>query len=617
MDAFKRIPKIKELPDDNTKRVVFANEGVYYNWYNSSIPLVGVLLVEVETFKGREQLSDRYIIAKIGVPEVDSARYGTMFLGKKRLKKNWKLFNGYRENLDFSFDFAENEPSSIHFGDKDPNGEYYIKYDRFSFSMINDKSEKAPFMKSRLAKLTTADDITVFIPTLEVLTSLLVPSERTMRSKLLMFPIDDVWDEYLKDYTYDTSNEMYVLDFKENGKSKTSMAFLAYLTMNQTSRNRMSKIGASIFGGNRSDIKYPEILPYHPTNLDISVDGIWLDNEKTVFLCFRVNTMMLPNDYKIGRIVEKEIKIGEPPEEQEEGEGGSSSPRPPKPDPVDLEVTAGNNPSKKGLTTYIKTEVDILSHEDLFVDIIIENKVDEPPSSSSKPSNKDQESEDEENDKGSNQVSSGDADNTNSSKGTGKLRQKDNLIKNPKKRVINSEILKNMILTLDTLKKDTSSILLDFSYLDNTGEKSSDGTLFDFTGSDEEKHRRWAHNVYDRENEIYEGRGALIIKVTLSNQRSAYILEIERRNDNEAFSGQLFNTEDGKLSELSIKELLWEIEKNNGTSNRRGNDGLEIIPLESVAENIPYPHREDKEGILYTAMFKQLLSDYKDKSIFK
>lgn len=632
MEIFKKIPKIKELPDDNITRVVFAHEGIYYNWKNSSIPLAGVLLVEVEVVNGEEQLSDKYIIVKIGVPEVDSARYGTMFLGTKRLKRNWKGYDGYQEALAFNFNFTENEPTSVHFGDRDSDGKYYIPYGRFSFSMIDDKFVKIPFMKTQLTKLITDEGITVFIPALEVLTSLLVPSDRVMRSKLLMSPMDDVLRKYLKKHMYDSVNDIYVLEFKDQGKRNSSTSFLAYLAMNQKSRNRVSKIGASVFVGDKTDIKYPEILPYHPETLSILADGIWLDDEETSFLCFRVDSMKLPNDHKIGRIVEKEIKVGEELEEQEGGDGGRN-PSGQMPPGLDPEVTAGNNPNTGGKTTYIKTEVEIINDDDIFVNIVVENEVDEPqspPVSSTNDEtedNEDDEIEDpEEDENASNQLSSGEEENSQDSKGTSKLRQKDNLIKNPKERVKNSDILKNMIFTLDALRKDASSILSNFQYIDSNGAIVGKGTLFDFTASRETKHKKWAYNVYDKENDIYEGRGALIIKITLSNKKSAYIFEIERRNDNEGFFGQLFNTENGKLSTNQIEKLLLEVEKNNGRAKKRAkrlnSEGevegfLKTIPLESVIENIPYEHTNKVDETLYKEMFEKLLAKEQQNSIFK
>ena len=187
-----------------------------------------------------------------------------------------------------------------------------------------------------------------------------------MRSQLFTYPLDDIPRFYLKDYHCDNEYKIYTLDFKNRMKNRSSAAFLAYLSMNNVSRSRLSKITASIFGGSPHEMKYPEVLPYHPTNLSIAVDGMWIDED--TFFCFRVNSVGLPSDFKIKRNIEKKIKVGDKVEKPGPSNGGDGDPieEYQEVDPDDFDLTGEDSPGEKEPTVYIKSEVEVFCDDNLF-----------------------------------------------------------------------------------------------------------------------------------------------------------------------------------------------------------------------------------------------------------
>jgi hypothetical protein len=88
----------------------------------------------------------------------------------------------------------------------------------------------------------------------------------------------------------------------------------------------------------------------------------------------------------------------------------------------------------------------------------------------------------------------------------------------------------------------------------------------------------------------------LIAKVILKNKKVAYLLEIERK-ENEAFLGLIFNSEDGAVSKLAIADLLKNIAIYKGRyytkspEQEENETPLPMIALDlSVHLSMPYKH---------------------------
>jgi len=604
MEEFEKLPRIEGIPKDKRKRVVLASGAIFYNNMNASIPLVEVLLVEVVLINEKEELSDKVFIAEIGIPQLDSVRFGTVFIGERRTKQIWTDFKGYTEQVSFSFDFREYSPSTIHYGAKKQDGKYYIDPNKFSFSMIESREVKSRFLNSKLTKLMTHNQVSVLVPALEVLTSLLTPAEQSIRSKLVMSPMDEIIGKYLKKYEYNPIKQEYKIQYHEKSKKESNAAFLAYLAMNSTSRERISKIYDSVKLGKKYERKHPTVLPYHPTVLKISADGIWMDNK--TFLCLRIRYMEPPRDYKITEIQEVEKK--KPSTRGDEPEEGGNNPEQVPYNIDDLEVTPGNNPSKRSSRVHISSEVivgsikDIMSKEVIVIkseDEItpVKNNVDDDGDDQLKPPER---------------LSSGDTEDTKDAKNTGKLGQKESLIDNPQACIDNSDVFTKIIKTLEALKDDKESELEDYFFINNFGNKSSVinicSFLYDKTRYKTSK-TKWAYKIHNKKEKIFTARGALIVELVLKDGKNAYILEVEQKTKGEKFAGLLFNTTNPDLSKEEIKNILVEIANLKGVIRKKEDNSLKSVALKEIDFSEPYTHYKDNKTGLYLGLLRKLLSD--------
>lgn len=608
MEEYENLPKIDGLPDDKVKRVVWAGGAVFYNDKNPEIPLVEVLLVEVDKYESEEKLSDKTYLAKIGLPQVDTVRFGTVFIGNRRTRQIWTGFKGYRENVNFSFDFWDNEPESIHFGAKNQEGQYYIWKSKFSFDAIADKQTKSRFLKSQLTKLITDNGVSVLIPSYEVLTVLLVPAEQSIRSKLLMCPMDDIVNEFLENYRYDSDNNEYIVRYYKKSKKESNLAFLAYLAMNNISRARISKIYSSITSGSRLDPKYPVVLPYHPTRLNIVCDGIWMNNK--TFLCLRITHMDPPRDYNLKEESEREKRTIE----KEDAPAGQNPKQETQDfDIDDLLVTPENNPNPRSPRVFIGSGVTVGSIKDMVSKEIITKENDAPIKVSAGKNDEDEPVPKE----APNNLSSGDHQNSQDTQGTGKLNQVEKTIDNPQECIDESDMFTKVIKSLSLLKDNDNCPLIGFLYIDNQGNKTSEAALCSFLYKEARlanSGTKWAYKEYNRKKKIFKPRGALILELILEDGGSAYLLEIEQKAEEKGFSGLLFNTGSGILSSSDIKKLLLEIVKLKGRF-RIKNGSLQAVDLHSVAKSTPYTHYKDKNTKLLVMLFSKLI-DNQDNRIF-
>ncbi len=483
--------------------------------------------------------------------------------------------------------------------------------------MIKNTEVKSRFLNSKLTKLMTHNDVSVLIPALEVLTSLITPAEQSIRSKLIMLPMDDIAIEYLKKYEYDSENEEYKIQYYEKSKKESNAAFLAYLSMNSIARERITKIHDSVKLGKIYERKHPTVLPYHPTILNMTADGVWMDNK--TFLCLRIRYMEPPRDYKITEIREVEKKkTSDETDLPEDGEGGNNQET--KPYNIDdLVVTPENNPSKRSPRTRISTEVTIGSIKDIMSKETIVTELEDTNTPSKK--NMDDDNEDEENEKKEppKKLSSGDSEDTQDSRGTAKLEQEEKLIDSSQECIDESDVFSKVIKTLGALKNNKKSMIDDFFFIDSMGNKSSKINVCSFLYP-EARYRKsktkWSYKIHNRKAKIFKPRGALIIELVLEDDKRAYVLEIEQKNKGEKFAGLLFNTEDGLLSKIEIKNLLIEIAKLKGVIREKKDKSLQAVSLENVASSEPYTHYKDKGTGMYLGLFSKLISEETYNIIF-
>lgn len=571
-------PRIEAFPDDQQLRVIWWYGPVFKNNSNSSVPLVKIL-TKLLTPDGK--LSEKIQIFKVTLPELDIIRIGTIWKGRKRLNRVWKYLNGYAEGQEFSFDFREHPPLSIHFSDKKPNSTYWhipkFKYDLGNFEEHSE--HKFQFYNSTLTKLISTNGLTVLIPSLEFLTSAISPEHKQIRSSLLQYSLDDLTSRHLKRAAIDTNGD-YLIELIE-GRLDANLTLLAYLRLNQTSRARLSKLWASMqrtainkSTGLAYEDKYPEVLPFHPTEMTLLGDGIKID--ENTFLVLRINGFSLPTDHDI-RLLSTLYKTN--PKESNGSSGNSSYYNPEEVEEEDLDVTNNSAPHWQAGTAHIRSEVSVIGYRPSITEQleVKENNVPKTPKEDGK-----QEASD---------LSSGEPDNREDSSGTAAL--KVSSLENPMQL---SDNFKKIVDALQALAKDDKSSVSDFFYVsDDASERTSPtycmiGKTYlpaDYTG-------KW-HTVEKiddgTEKPKYRLRKFLLLKVVLNDNRSAYLLEIQRKNS-ESFFGLLFCVPNGAITSRTIIDLLGTIAKNRGVYTKRKNSSL--VPIElPVSPILVFRHYEN------------------------
>jgi len=346
-----KISPVDDFPKDGTLRVVWAYGAVYKNIGRTRVPEIYVMLREIEP---SGQLSEkRKVFRKISVAQIDTVRYMTIWKGNRRTTKFWKSFenNCYAENIQFSLDTTI--AKSINFKTKKPNvtHTYFPPY-RYKIDNIDNASEYWKFANNTFTKMETYNGITVIVPSMELLTSTYTPQEQQIRYKLIQKSLDDVLDEYIK--TSSTDGSKYEIELYDN-KNESNIAFLAYAKFNLISRQRILRLYSSLAGSYPNSEKYPVVLPYHPSELVLKGDGIWLD--KKTFFMFRINEYSLPTDNEIesyGEDVEFET-------DESKRETSSHTRVPQNLENSEIPITNEHNPHSRNASQHIISEVGVLN----------------------------------------------------------------------------------------------------------------------------------------------------------------------------------------------------------------------------------------------------------------
>lgn len=571
-------PKIVAFPNDDMLRVIWWYGPVFKNLSDSNTPLVKILTKLLST---DGKLSELNQIFEVTLPELDIVRLGTVWRGQKRTNSIWKYYNGYVAEQEFKFDFTVNQPLSIHFSDKKPDSNFWhipkFKYDLGD--LTKHAENRFQFYNSTLTKLISTEGIAVLIPSLEFLTSAVSPEHKQIRAGLLQHSLDNLTSRHLKSAHEDTNGD-YAIELIE-GRLDANLTLLAYLRLNAITRTRISKLWASMqktsvnkATGLKYEEKYPEVLPYHPSELTLQGDGIKID-EKT-FLLLRINGVSIPTDHAI-RLISTIYGSHPKNKNPQTYEHGYYNPEEVEAD--DLYITHRNEPHWQAGVAHIRSEVKIIGPRPNITEQINlkENNVPRIPKDEEK-----QEASD---------LSSGEPDSRNESAGTVALKQaalEDN--------VPLSDNFEKIETALHTLVNDAKSIIANFLYIGNNGSENVIPTYCmisrnqlppEYTG-------KW-HTSEKVDNGTgkpkYRLRKFLIMKITLKDGKSCYLLEIQHKIS-ESFFALLFGTQFGGITSETITNLLSTIAMNKGKYTRRGNSAL--IPLElPVSPSMVFRHYEN------------------------
>lgn len=569
-------PIIRSFPDDTQRRIVWWYGPIIKNPYQSEVPLAEIL---TRTIEPNGHLSKQAHVRKVPISELDIVKIGSIWQGRSRIELFWEP----TERQQFSFDFSIHSPESIRFNDnRSGKDQYYITTKAYWLGEIVN-GNKYHFFNSTLTKLQSIGDVTILIPALEFLTGAVSPAHKQIRYQLVQQPLDQLTDRYIKE-AYVKDNR-YVIRAKVNHYDE-NFALLAYLRLNQISRSRLSRLWPSVEktnlmpNGKPYEDRYPEVLPYHPTSMSLGGDGIWIDDR--TFLMLRITAVSSPQDYTINPI--KTIYISNPTDNQKPDNDGPNY----NPDVVDsdeLEIDEENDSNWSSGVSYIRSGVRLIGPSSPMTETIEEKENNEPRL----PQNQD--------DQDATGLSSGEPNNREDSAGNATLKQ-DHLEYNDIPSLDSGNIMKDTIATLNRLIDDEASKVIGFTYINQKGYESQKTVYCHFSKKMmKEKIKGQWHitkkvKIEGKRIPSYTFRNFLIIKITVNdnnNIKSAYLLEIERRSESEAFAGLLFNFSGEDIITTSLTNLLFSIVNYKGRYSINTGDGTATLEL-PVDHHLVFKH---------------------------
>jgi len=534
---------ILSFPDDKIERVVWWYGPIYIkNSTSTTAPEVDVLMRTTD--QGIIKKAKKFYTYKIPLSELSIVRIGSLWKGQKSLGKLEKK----SISAQFEFNLSNYTPTFAKTFDSD-NGKFIIPHDKYSFSYPHhkdNKKNKALYGASRLTKLIALNGVSILIPSLEILTSMYTPNEMDIRRKLITQDFNTLLNDYIEPKKSELINgDTYSIHLK-NQKDTSNSVFLAHLALNPITKVRVSNIWPDLQtqSKNRYEARYPSIPPYHSAKLKVSVNGIWLDNKKT-FLAFRVNTFSLPNEMKIQRI----IKSSGNNNNDDCSSSNSSSARQSIVS-SGLPITGYTDPNSNAGVAKTRSQVSILSEKDSDHPIIEDIILTTPQSSGSKPMVPEEAPQ---------QLSSGEENSSSSNRRIAKIEQTEEIEDiRDHYNIDQTQVISLVDEALLELK--TSHFISKITYIDENGSEHHNFHLATFppTLINQRLIGTWPL-TFERKS-----RRCLIVKLELSNSKTLFLLEIERKSKNEAFSGLLFTQPLTSLTSQTVFLLMKAIAINKG-----------------------------------------------------
>lgn len=554
-DLSQNISAVQAFPNDNKIRVVWAFGALIKNLNGTTnVPEVEVLLREVVD----GNVTNNEIIIKIAMAQVDIVRLFTIWQGRRRTIQYWTHFKKYEQNQNFSFNFSNYKPESIKYKDVNPASGYpYFAPYKYNLRAITKLyGYHYHFNNATYTKLTTDNGIIVLIPSFEMLTSTYVPFEQYIRNELVKHPIDYILSKYIDaKSTYMLNNE-YHMKFYDN-KADSNISFLSYAKFNEVTRQRLTLLRNSLETGNKHNNRYPIVLPYHPENMQISSDGMWLD-DKTFFV-FRIDGYSLPTENKI---IVHHMDYRANNDKPTSSNNGRWRTYPPDIKNYDIPFTNNHRPHNNNGVIHILSEVRVLNRDipNIKRDIIrIEPETSYLPISSNVENEVDG-------------VSSGEPNGAKDSSQTAGAKIDENKIDSSHLNQANVLMMVIEVLKLMKDKKinitnddDNKAYIENILFVDeqcNLSNSQMATQFFRVTKSN----KQWVNPKGNIERKIVKlgYRNYVLIKVILNDGRFVYIFEIDRKSKGESFKGFIFNFHGNEIDINTLVNFLNNVIDNEG-----------------------------------------------------
>lgn len=303
-----KITTIDSFPTDGISRVVYRYGGFFRNENNDSTnPFIEVLFIEI-------RLSDQWLFldkcSTFLVPfvEIDSVQVGSIWIGNTLSDRTYK-FNNKLVERNFLFNLSTNKPKNIKVTDKMPNSvEYYMPLKNYylpdpnkvNYNIVGfpfTKYSNQSYQKVNHCVMVSNDNIQVIASSVHVLHACF-SNTKEIRKLLLKTSITKIISRYFENYSAEYVNDklQYFIKFRppyEKSFADMSIAFLANLALNDYVQKIVTKLQFSLENteyanyqiGNNA--RYPIVFPPHPNILDVRVEGIWLDSNKSRFIITR------------------------------------------------------------------------------------------------------------------------------------------------------------------------------------------------------------------------------------------------------------------------------------------------------------------------------------------
>ncbi|AJI52748.1 hypothetical protein [Francisella philomiragia] len=515
---------IKAFPEDNVPRVVCLYTGICKGTITD--PQAYVLIRKF--IDGVVDLDSTEFI-KVSVSLLDDCRMGSVWVNQKKIANCIEKIDTGSDNLNaiveesFKVDFSQKDCSLYKLGKNIDNRVY-------SFIFGDTRKPCDQIAKSKMVFLSTTNGINIHIPSLEVLTSMICPKDKVLRSKLLQKSIYDITKEYLLKFERD--EDIYCIRPK-NGKKDSNLVLLAYLALNHETKRKISKIYNYLVKSKEYtfDPVMVGILPYHPEKVELEVRGIRFGSD---FLVLQVIDCSLPLEKSICVEEVEYISNGKYKDEKPFGVRKNSERKESLP-------IINNNPGMNAGTVYSTSE--ILNRIGEPVNIIRKTLLVESENNQPRKPLKENEALG---------IGTGDESSDKASENLAKLRDSE--------ACEDETNLETFYKTLqDTVDGEE---ILSVCCINKDGKSSLDFKAIDFPTTNHGKKVHWA---------IRNGRARkfILAKVECVNNRSAYILEIEKTGEESSLYTLLFNFKERVFNPKELYELVLFIIRNRGSYTKR------------------------------------------------
>lgn len=550
----------EDMKNDNILKVVIAYGALYKNTstitFNSKIE---VLFCEIDSKTNK--LNDKFFVKHISVDLLCIVRIGVVFFGNKITKEKWNNSNNFKRNVTLNFDLIKEEPLGV---------EYFTQYfnkisklDFYDTKVELTKATKFHFKNLQYTQMILNNKTKVILSSYEWLNTY-SPFDEFLKADLLKYNIDYILDKYCYLDKCFLSGNSCVMSFKNNLKEE-SIYFLAYLKFNLISRIRVSKLWANLekkeFDENYFEYsdKYPIILPYHPKELKIKADGIWMD--ENTFFVLRINECSLPKQYGLSIIIKEynknNIERYELLDVKNKLKYSNSIDN-------NAQITQSNIPNVNNLKKFIKSDIRIINENVPIKKIkkheLITIKNDILSIERNESQNK------------INKLSFEEPNNSENSKNIGKLNiERNKFVLEKHKFNLLDNLLKNLRQEKITFSKDKKVYLTSFIYFNERFEWQFQMSIPSFINilnlKDNNIYAYWSQIYFtEKKQRNNRDRCILLCKLFFSNGESFYLLEIDSKSS-EFYSGLVFKDDNFKRNEFV--NLIKRIYKNRGKYKSR------------------------------------------------